>query len=71
MKTTVDGLEMYVGCGGRAQHAEFSYAECEGGWEVLIDFNNLIRPRPRRFAFCTHKNDAEFIVECLSNREVT
>lgn len=56
----VTGIEMFVNCYGANERAKFSWAVCNGGFEVLMEFRGI-----RRFAFCTHQNDAEVIVEAL------
>lgn len=47
-----------------AKYVDFAWQECEGGWEVLFYLNH----KPRRFAFCTHLNDATTIVDALKTR---
>lgn len=46
------------------KYVDFSYQLINDGYEVLFYINN----ESRRFAFCTHKNDAETIVDALKTR---
>lgn len=64
--TTVDGIESFVGASGRGcSNARFSYQRMDGGsYEVLMLHNGA-----RRFATCTHENDAEHIVACLNDNK--
>lgn len=62
-RDTVAGLEMYCNALGANERAKFFWQECGNGFEIVMDFRGI-----RRFAFCTHKNDAEIIVETLNNR---
>lgn len=43
----------------------------DGNYEVIMKAGTISsRPRvDRRFAYCTHENDAEVIVDCLNNAE--
>ncbi len=53
----------------------FTFEELpDGNFEVIMkaDTLNWARPRiDRRFALCTHRNDAEVIVEALNRSEST
>lgn len=46
------------------KYVDFEYEQTKEGYEVLFYINN----KPRRFALCPHKNDAEAIVEALKYR---
>lgn len=60
---TVAGLELFPTQMGADTYATFSFQECKDGYEVIMHFRG-----ERRFALCTHRNDAEVIVEAMSNR---
>lgn len=63
-KTIIDGLEMTANHGSPSDFATFSYAKCQDGYEILMHFRGI-----RRFAFCTHENDAQFIVSALTENQ--
>lgn len=63
-KLTVDGLELYPTQMGADYRATFSWQYCNDGYEIIMHFRGI-----RRFALCTHKNDAEVIVEALNERK--
>ncbi len=62
-KDTVAGLELLVGHMGADERVTFSSRICPHGWEVIMHFRG-----ERRFAMCSHANDAEVIAKALNNR---
>lgn len=63
MKDTVAGIELFCGHMGVDTSATFSYAKCKEGYEVIMHFRG-----ERRFALCTHENDAQVIVDAMNGR---
>lgn len=63
IKDTVAGLELLPTQMGADYRATFSHQPCDDGFEVLMHFRGV-----RRFAFCTHENDASVIANALNKR---